>query len=82
MTHAKNCQCGQLDKYHAPQSYCKKWFSNLPPLCFLKGGPSARYCAGARKLKGTEIYLTSDESICNASKSKLLTLHNIDFTDR
>ena len=66
-----SCQCGRLDKYHSPYSYCKTWFQSLPPLCFLEGGPSARDCPGARKLKGTEIYLTSDETICNESKGKL-----------
>ena len=71
-----SCQCGQLHKYHKPSySYCKTWFSSLPPLCFLKGGSSARNCPGARKLKGTERYLTSDESICNASRGKIHSLH-------
>ena len=69
-----NCRCGQLDKYHNPYSYCMRWFSSLPPLCFLRGGSSARHCPGARKLRGTETYLTSDEAICNASKGELQSL--------
>ena len=65
-----NCTCGPLDAYDNPYSYCKTWFETLPPLCFLKGGSSVRDCPGAKKLKGPEIYLTSDEAICNASKCK------------
>ena len=70
VTDVTHCQCGQLDKYHNPVSNCKTWFASLPPLCFLKGGLSARYCPGARKLQGTDTYLTSDDSICNANKGK------------
>ena len=75
LSDVSNCECGQLDKYHNPYSYCMRWFSSLPPLCFLRGGSSARHCPGARKLRGTETYLTSDEAICNASKGELQSLN-------
>ena len=70
VSETRNCSCGKLDKYDNPYSYCSKWFSSLPPLCFLKGRSASKDCSGARLLKGTDIYLTHDESICNASSGK------------
>ena len=65
VSEANTCHCGQIDT--DPFPHCMKLFSDLNPICFLKADPLSRYCPGARKLKGREIYLTSDEFICNKS---------------
>ena len=68
---AEHCHCGIDNEYPTINSYCKKWFSNLnESICLLKNRSKARFCNGARNLKGTDIYVTSDESICNASMCK------------
>ena len=70
MYEAEYCQCGKYDKYPKVNSYCQKWFSNLPPVCLLKGGLLSRYCPGAKKLSGKDIYITSDEFVCSRSAGK------------
>ena len=65
---SENCHCGKWDAYPSVEPFCAKWFSNLPAICLLKGRTSSRYCPGARKLRGRDIYLSSDYSICNASQ--------------
>ena len=68
---AQHCHCGIYDKYPTVNSYCKKWIRNYTqPVCLLKGRSSSRFCNGARNIRGTDIYLTSDQSICNVGMGK------------
>ena len=65
---AKHCQCGESDEYPHINAYCNKWFSNLPEFCLLNKGSLSRPCPDSRQIIGKELYFTSDEKTCNASK--------------
>ena len=70
---AEHCHCDTSDKYPHVMPYCNKWFdSHNSSYCILKGGLLSRYCPGSRKLTGKDMYVTSDESICNASIGEIL----------
>ena len=66
----QKCHCGKWVDYPTVNSYCRKWFPSLPVFCLLEGGAASKNCPGARKLPGKDIYLTSDESTCNASNGR------------
>ena len=67
---AQKCHCGKWDDFPTVNSYCRKWSRSLPVFCFLEGGAASKDCPGARKIKGKDIYFTSDASICNASNGR------------
>ena len=64
------CQCGKRREFPFVNDYCRKWVPGLPSHCLLKGGIFARDCPGAKQIGKTDVYFTSDESICNASNCK------------
>ena len=62
------CVCAALPPYG---SYCEKWQITPFEWCYLKKSSQTHLCPGAR-LSQRGIYFTTDQSVCNKSRSKCL----------
>ena len=68
----ENCRCGKTKRFPWVEAYCHNWFNwpNWPPFCVLEHNLSPTSCPRTVKIPNEEVYVSVDESICNASTRK------------
>ena len=67
----KYCTCAYYKDNPKVGPHCSTWSEGQHPFCLLAGRSEGRFCPGAMKFPGTDIYFTEDKATCKKSRASI-----------